>query len=96
MLLGMRSLWSAYLFLTQTKPSDMYLGSIQRRKECGGYEKRNVFVMFLFLLLARESAGEKGGHPWKRTDMCLDLWKNRKIACGLSMFVSLPLAGLVN
>jgi len=46
-------------------------------------------------LLARESVEEKGGHPWKRTDMCLDLWKNRRITCCLSILVARPLAGLV-
>jgi len=44
--------------------------------------------MFLFLLLAREFTGEKGGHPLKRTDMCLDLWKNRRITGCLSILVS--------
>ena len=63
----------------------MRLGSMQRRKECdseragcvkagmrGSYRKRKFFEMFVFRLLARESAGG-GGPAWGGVDMCRDL-----------------------
>ena len=41
------------------------------------------------LLLAQESAAGKGGHWWKGIGMCLHLWRDRKITCGLSILLSL-------
>ena len=38
----------------------MRLGSIQGRKEYGGYRKRKVFIMFVFLVLEWEPVKEKG------------------------------------
>jgi len=63
MLLGMRSLWTAYLSSVREKPSDMGLGLMDRssQKEYGGYERWKVFVMFVVHLLAWESAEEKKG-----------------------------------
>ena len=60
MLLDTRNLWTAYLFIVQRKLSDMRLGSIQGRKEYGGWRKRKVFVTFVFLVLAGESVEENG------------------------------------
>ena len=51
MLIDTRNLWTAYLFIVQRKLSDIRLGSIQGRKEYGGYRKRKVFAMFVFLVL---------------------------------------------
>ena len=50
-LLDTRNLWTVYFFIVQRKLSDMRLGSIQGQK---------VFVMSVFLVLARESVEEKG------------------------------------
>jgi len=49
--------------IVERKPSDMGLGSMDRssQKEYGGYEKWKVFVMFVVLLLAWESAEKRKG-----------------------------------
>jgi len=49
--------------IVERKPSDMGLGSMDRssQKEYGGCEKWKVFVMFVVLLLAWESAEERKG-----------------------------------
>ena len=62
MLVGMGSLWIAYLFIVQRKLSDMCLGLIQGQKEYGGYQKRKLFVLSVFLLLVWESEEEKVEH----------------------------------
>jgi len=56
MLLSMHGLWTAYVFLVQTKPSIMYLGWIQDWKEFGVYGKRKVNAKFVFPFLRQESA----------------------------------------
>ena len=66
---------AAYPFIAWTTRSDIRQGSMQHRKERdserverakgwmrGSYGKRKFSVKFVFLLLARESTEEKGGH----------------------------------
>ena len=49
--------------IVERKPSDIGLGSMidLELEEYGGYGKWKVFVIFVFLLLAWQSAEEKGG-----------------------------------
>ena len=74
----------------------MSLGSMQRRKECDSDARRlwiaGVPMIFVFLLLAWESAEEKGGHKLERKDRYRDRWKDERMTCGLYILLSLPLA----
>ena len=36
----------------------------------GGNRERKFPMMFLFPLLAQEFVEEKGGHAWRRIDLC--------------------------
>jgi len=47
--------------------------------------------MFVFLLLARESAEEKGDR-WKGMDLCRDRWKDGKKGFHRVFFINIPLS----
>ena len=59
-------------------------------------QKRKVIVICVVLLLAWASVQEKGICSWcsKRTDIYLDLWKDR-ITCHLSILISQALASVI-
>jgi len=97
---------AAFPFIVRTKPSDMRLGSVQRRKRYGMKESdarrlwsaQKFFRVPFCRLLARESAEKKGRYPYAEGNgpvpRSIEGWEEAFVV--LYILLSLPLVSLVS